>query len=71
MSRNPRAAPRDQDDPPAVAGLTGTYREASPSAPLRAHFLCAWSSELAPGEGGDVAVLPDGCPPVQLSLIHI
>jgi len=61
MSRNPRAAPRDQDDPPAVAGLTGTYREASPSAPLRAHFLCAWSSELAPGEGGDVAVLPDGC----------
>lgn len=61
MSRNPRTVPAHQDDAPAVAGLTGTYREASPPAPLRPHFLCAWSSELAPGQDGDVAVLPDGC----------
>lgn len=61
MSRNPRTAPSDQDDTPAVAGMTGTYRETSPLAALRPHFLCAWSSELAPGQDGDVAVLPDGC----------
>lgn len=61
MSRNPCTAPVGQDDAPAVAGLTGAYREAPPLSPLRPHFLCAWSSELAPGQDGDVAVLPDGC----------
>lgn len=49
------------DEVPAVAGMTGAYRETAPLAPLRAHFLCAWSSELAPVQSGDVAVLPDGC----------
>lgn len=41
--------------------MTGSYREALPVAPLRPHFLCAWRSELAPGQAVDVAVLPDGC----------
>ncbi|WP_255467963.1 DUF6597 domain-containing transcriptional factor [Achromobacter sp. UMC71] len=60
IARSHTAASRP-DELPAIAGMTGAYRETAPLAPLRAHFLCAWSSELAPGQSGDVAVLPDGC----------
>jgi len=46
---------------PAIAGVTGRYRERLPAAPLRGHLLCLWTSELPQGPARDVAVLPDGC----------
>lgn len=61
MTCTPSFNPSARDDGPAVAGMTGIYREAPPQDQLRPHFLCAWTSELAPGQDGDVAVLPDGC----------
>ncbi|MCG2599473.1 AraC family transcriptional regulator [Achromobacter insuavis] len=55
------SGPTPDSAAPAVAGMTGSYHEALPVASLRPHFLCAWRSELAPGQAADVAVLPDGC----------
>lgn len=55
------SGPTPDSTAPAVAGMTGSYHEASPVTSLRPHFLCAWRSELAPDQAADVTVLPDGC----------
>lgn len=44
-----------------IAGITGHYREHLPPPGLQAQFQCLWSSALADGQAGDIAVMPDGC----------
>lgn len=46
---------------PGIAGVTGHYREDTPPPDLQAQFQCLWSSALAHGDAGDIAVMPDGC----------
>ncbi|MRG56262.1 helix-turn-helix domain-containing protein [Phyllobacterium sp. SYP-B3895] len=43
------------------AHSAGRYREFSPTAELRPHFLCAWNHEGIDELAAPVAVFPDGC----------
>ncbi|QCI66919.1 helix-turn-helix domain-containing protein [Phreatobacter stygius] len=51
---------RDKDEA-VLAGAAGAYREALPALPLKDHFLCAWSHQVAPDHCGPMAIVPDGC----------